>query len=79
MPAERALTRAAVMFMGATALAGCGKSEMIAPAYGPAPFAPVADGGTVTTTPPRPDPQMAPAYGPAPVAPMAPTPTEKKQ
>jgi hypothetical protein len=69
LPADRALTRAAVVFMGATVLAGCGKSdgprnvELSAPAYGAPPIQEV-DAAAIA-----PAPEPVPAYGPAPVAP----------
>lgn len=82
LPTDRSLTRAAVVFMGAAALAGCGKTsgtkELVptptesapAPAYGPAPVAEV-DAATAR-------PQVAPAYGAPPIATTNPAPDAKK-
>jgi hypothetical protein len=81
LPADRGLTRAAVVFMGAAALAGCGKTsgtkdpapaptEMSAPAYGPAPIADTDAGAA--------QPQAAPAYGVPPIATTSTAPDTKK-
>lgn len=78
LPQDRALTRVALVFMGASALAGCGKTEMPVAVYGPAPVAVDADAGPPATPDPSatpgPDPQAAPAYGAPPIAPTAPPP-----
>jgi hypothetical protein len=74
LPTDSALTRAAIVFMGATALSACGKSnvpgptpaptDLAAPAYGPAPVD--TDAGPTPVTPVE-------AGAPAPVDAGAPT------
>lgn len=73
--AGRPLTRAAILFAGATAIAGCGKTtdNMPAPAYG----VPVPPDTLVMEAGPPPDAGMmtAPAYGVPPPAPDLAPPT----
>ena len=86
LPADRGLTRAAVVLMSAAALAGCGKtsgtkepaptptptetSPEPVPVYGPAPIADTDDAAAGL-------PQAAPAYGAPPIA-TEPAPDTKK-